>query len=74
MLCQTWPDRSNSCDEMDSVRLQAQRLGELVDYIDARSGGPGQGWAQIVTDPSEAREVVNRPQRFRDHTHPHHRL
>jgi hypothetical protein len=59
VLCEAWPDKRNSCDEMDSVRLQAQRLGEFVDYIDARSGGPGEGWAQIATDPFEARKIVN---------------
>ena len=58
-LCETWPDKHNSCNEMDAVRLQAERLHELVDYIDARSGGPGEGWAQIATDPFEARQIVN---------------
>ena len=47
------------CNEMDSVRLQAKRLREFQDYIDAQSGGPGEGWFRIVTDPFEAREVIN---------------
>ncbi len=59
VLCELWPDKRNSCNEMDSVRLQVQRLHELVDYLDARAGGPGEGWAQIVTDPFQAREVIN---------------
>jgi microsomal dipeptidase-like Zn-dependent dipeptidase len=59
VLCEVWPEKRNSCNEMDSVRLQVQRLHELVDYIDARAGGPGEGWAEVVTDPFEARRAVN---------------
>lgn len=59
VLCEQWPDKRNSCDEMESVRLQAQRLRELVDYLDARAGGPGEGFAQIAETPFEAREIVN---------------
>ena len=35
---------------MDGVRLQARRLRELQDYIDAQNGGPGKGWFRIVDD------------------------
>src|SRR3712207_1936017 len=48
--------RSN---EMHNVRLQRQRIDELIEYIDAQSGGPGKGWMRIVRDPFEAREVIN---------------
>ena len=58
-LCKVYPYKRNSCNEMDGVRLQAQRINELQDYIDAQSGGPGEGWFRIVTDPFEAREVIN---------------
>ena len=58
-LCEIYPVKRNSCNEMDGVRLQAQRLFELQDYIDAQSGGPGEGWLRIVTDPTQAREVIN---------------
>jgi hypothetical protein len=58
-LCQVFPFKRNSCNEMDGVRLQAQRLFELQDYIDAQSGGPGEGWLRIVTSPTQAREVIN---------------
>ena len=44
---------------MDGVRLQAKRLRELQDYVDAQSGGPGKGWFRIVTTPFEARRVIN---------------
>lgn len=58
-LCEIYPIKRNSCNEMDGVRLQAKRLFELQDYIDAQSGGPGEGWLRIVTDPTQAREVIN---------------
>jgi microsomal dipeptidase-like Zn-dependent dipeptidase len=58
-LCQIYPIKHNSCDDMDSVRLQYRRIHELKDFIDAKSGGPGQGWFRIVRDPFEARQVVN---------------
>jgi hypothetical protein len=58
-LCELYPYKKNSCNEMDGVRLQAQRLHEFVRYIDAQSGGPGTGWLQIVTDPFQARRVIN---------------
>ena len=63
-LCKVYPykDRhavENQCNEMDGVRLQHKRILELERYIDAQSGGPGEGWFRIVTDPFEAREVIN---------------
>ncbi len=58
-LCQLFPQKKNSCNEMDSVRLQARRLYELQDYIDAQYGGPGEGWFRIVTTPAQARAVIN---------------
>ncbi|MBW3663457.1 MAG: hypothetical protein KY469_10190 [Actinobacteria bacterium] len=58
-LCQAYPHKRNSCNEMDGVRLQALRLFELQDYIDAQSGGPGEGWLRIVTSPTQARETIN---------------
>jgi len=58
-LCEVYPTKRNSCNEMDAVRLQARRIRELEDYIDAQSGGPGKGWFRIVTNPFEARRVIN---------------
>jgi hypothetical protein len=64
-LCKIYPfkDRhhanTNPCNEMNGVRLQYQRILELQRYIDAQSGGPGEGWFRIVTDPFQAREVMN---------------
>jgi hypothetical protein len=59
VLCDVYPYKQNSCNEMDSVRLQAKRIRELEDYIDAQYGGPGEGWFRIVTDPFQARRVIN---------------
>ena len=58
-LCKIYPYKRNSCNELDGVRLQAKRIRELERYIDAQSGGPGEGWFRIVTNPFEAREVIN---------------
>ena len=59
VLCELYPLKQNSCDEMDSVRLQARRIREMERYIDAQNGGPGRGWFRIVDDPFEARHVIN---------------
>ncbi|MCW2607776.1 MAG: Sphingolipid ceramide N-deacylase, partial [Frankiales bacterium] len=58
-LCQAFPKKKNSCNEMDGVRLQAKRMFELQDYVDAQSGGPGEGWYRIVTTPAQARQTIN---------------
>jgi hypothetical protein len=57
-LCEVYPLKRNACDEMDVIRLQAKRMRELESYIDARSGGPGEGWFRIVRDSAEARRVI----------------
>ena len=58
-LCDVYPIKHNSCKDMDSVRLQARRIHELEEYVDAQSGGPGEGWFRIVRTPFEARRVIN---------------
>ena len=58
-LCELYPVKHNSCNDMQSVRLQAEDTRKLERYIDAQYGGPGRGWYRIVTDPFEAREVIN---------------
>jgi microsomal dipeptidase-like Zn-dependent dipeptidase len=60
VLCEVYPLNRNSCNEMDSVRLQARDIYEFQDYIDAQSGGPGKGFFRIVTDPFQARKAVAR--------------
>ena len=58
-LCKIYPLKHNSCDDMDSIRLQAKRMKQFERYIDAQSGGPGKGWYRIVHSPFEARQVIN---------------
>ncbi|QYJ91478.1 ricin-type beta-trefoil lectin domain protein [Shewanella halotolerans] len=48
----------NSCNTMDSIRLQIQRLKEMQTYIDAQAGGIGRGFFRIVTSPEQARAVI----------------
>lgn len=57
-LCEIYPLKANSCDEMTSIRLEAKRTFEMQDYIDAQSGGPGRGWFRVVKSPAEARAVI----------------
>ncbi len=59
VLCELYPVKKNDCNEMNSVRLQMQRIEEMQDYIDAQYGGPGRGWFRLVDDPFEARKVIN---------------
>ena len=58
-LCELMTTRRNPCNDMDAVRLQARDLKALQDYVDAQSGGPGKGFFRIVTNPFQARQVVN---------------
>lgn len=57
-LCEIYPLKHNPCEDMASIRLQAQRIHELQDFIDAQHGGPGRGWFRIVHDPAQARSVI----------------
>ena len=56
-LCEIEPQKSHSCDETETIALQAQRLRELQDYVDAQAGGPGEGWFRIVTNSRQARRT-----------------
>ncbi|HEX2577408.1 MAG TPA: hypothetical protein VHK88_13720 [Aquihabitans sp.] len=59
-LCELYPLKAGtSCNEMDSVRLQAKDMFALQDYIDAQFKGPGKGFFRIVTSPAQARKVIN---------------
>jgi len=49
---------ANSCNVMDSVRLQAQRLHEMQDYIDAQAGGEGKGFFRLANTAAEARAII----------------
>ena len=58
-LCETQQNRKFDCDEMNTVRRGFAAIKELQDYVDAQAGGPGRGFFQIVTNPIQARKVVN---------------
>jgi hypothetical protein len=58
-LCTIMTTRHNPCNDMAAVRIQDRDIHQLQDYIDAQSGGPGRGWFRLVTDPFEARRVIN---------------
>jgi hypothetical protein len=58
-LCLIYPYKKHSCDEMETVYLEAKRIRQLERYIDAQNGGPGRGWFRIITDPLQARAVAN---------------
>lgn len=47
-----------SCNDMDTVRRQVKKTKELEAFIDARHGGPGQGWFRIAYTPQEARTYI----------------
>lgn len=58
LLCQLNPQKENDCDFEANWRLQAQRLHEMQEYIDAQNGGPGKGWMRIVDNPADARAAI----------------
>jgi hypothetical protein len=58
-LCRIYPLKRNSCNDMDSIRLQAADMRKFERYVDAQHGGPGRGWYRIVTNPEQARRVIN---------------
>jgi hypothetical protein len=58
-LCELYPLKQNACNDMESVRVQAQEMFALQDYIDAQYRGPGKGFFRIVRTPTEARRYIN---------------
>jgi hypothetical protein len=58
-LCSIMTKRRNPCNDMASVAIQNRDLHQLQHYIDAQSGGPGKGWFRVVTNPFQARRVIN---------------
>ncbi len=51
--------RRYSCNDMVAVDRQIEETYALERYIDAQSGGPGQGWFRVVTSPADARRVIH---------------
>jgi hypothetical protein len=58
-LCSVMTTRTNPCNDMISAYIQSQELHTMQNYIDAQSGGPGKGWFRLVTNPFQARRVIN---------------
>lgn len=58
VICEVYPDKVTSCDEREQIRLQAQYLRDMQDYIDAQSGGEGKGWFRIARTPVEVRQIA----------------
>lgn len=46
------------CEDMTAVDRILDETVAMERYIDAQSGGPGEGWFRIVRSPAEAREVI----------------
>jgi hypothetical protein len=59
VLCELQQNRETNCNEMDTVRRGIKDIHELQRYVDAQAGGPGKGFFQIVTNPYDARKVIN---------------
>lgn len=47
-----------SCEDMRNIDRQLERIHQMERYIDAQSGGPGEGWLRVVETPAQAREVI----------------
>jgi len=50
--------RRYDCNDMVAVDRILESTYAMERYIDAMSGGPGQGWFRIVFSPAEAREQI----------------
>ncbi len=59
VLCELQTNKQTNCNEMDTVRRAVKDMHEMQRYIDAQAGGPGKGFMEIVTDPQQARRVIN---------------
>jgi microsomal dipeptidase-like Zn-dependent dipeptidase len=58
VLCDLYPWRDTSCDEMEQLRAQARYLYSMQDYIDAQNGGAGKGWFRIAATPAQVRSIA----------------
>jgi microsomal dipeptidase-like Zn-dependent dipeptidase len=48
-----------TCTDDEAVDRQLDEAYEMQSVIDAKSGGPGQGWFRIVTSAQQARKAMN---------------
>ena len=61
-ICRLEPVRSHSCDETETIEREIRVLERLERYVDAQSGGHGQGWFRLVGSPGQARRTIERGQ------------
>jgi microsomal dipeptidase-like Zn-dependent dipeptidase len=61
LLCQIHGPRTGyDCEDMPAVDRQITAAKLMEQYIDAQSGGPGQGWFRIAYSAAQARQIINR--------------
>jgi hypothetical protein len=60
VLCELQARRRHGCDEMATVLRGFKDIRALQRYVDAQAGGPGKGFFRIVTNPFQARRVINK--------------
>ena len=53
-----WAPSRYDCEDMTAADRQIQGVYDMERYIDAQSGGPGEGWFRVVKTPEEARSVI----------------
>ncbi len=53
-----WSPARYDCEDMTGVDRQLDAAYDMERYIDAQSGGPGQGWFRLVQTPEQARAVI----------------
>lgn len=58
VICSIFPAKGDSCNEMDQVRAQYEQVANMIDHIDAQSGGPGKGFMQLARTPQEMRDLI----------------
>ncbi|GAB7050445.1 hypothetical protein [Catenuloplanes indicus] len=58
IICGLYPTRDTSCDETEQIRAQYHYLRSMQDYVDAQSGGPGQGWFRLAATPEQVRAIA----------------
>lgn len=51
---------AGDCKSDDDLAMQTDYVFDLRDYIDAQSGGPGQGFLQIAQTSDEARAIIRK--------------
>jgi hypothetical protein len=60
VLCELQARRRHGCDEMATVLRGFKDIRALQRYVAAQAGGPGKGFFRIVTNPFQARRVINK--------------